>query len=104
LQDELLGGGYPPETPCLVAYRVTWPEELVVGCQLNALAATMREHKLWKHTLVLVGPALASGGTRSHLYHPGHFHGFRRADPQQRQALRAARAALANSSADQGKP
>ena len=28
-------------------------------------------------------------GTRSHLYHPGHFHGFRRADPQARRALRA---------------
>ena len=25
LQDELLAGGYPAETPCLVAYCVTWP-------------------------------------------------------------------------------
>jgi precorrin-4 C11-methyltransferase len=102
LQDELLAGGYPAETPCLVAYRVTWPEELVVDCRLDELAFTMRTHKLWKHTLVLVGPALAAGGTRSHLYHPGHFHGFRRADPQQRQALLAARAALADSAA--GRP
>lgn len=100
LQDELLGGGYPAETPCLVAYRVTWPEELVVDCRLDELASTMRTYKLWKHTLVLVGPALAAGGTRSHLYHPGHFHGFRRADPQQRKALRAARAAVAGSAAD----
>jgi len=99
LQDELLAGGYPAETPCLVAYRVTWPEELVVDCRLDELAATMRTHKLWKHTLVLVGPALAAGGTRSHLYHPGHFHGFRRADPRQRLALRAARGALAGQSA-----
>jgi precorrin-4 C11-methyltransferase len=102
LQDELLAGGYPTDTPCLVAYRVTWPEELVVSCRLDELAATMREHKLWKHTLVLVGPALASGGTRSHLYPPGHFHGFRRADPQQRQALKAARAALSPSTAGGG--
>jgi precorrin-4/cobalt-precorrin-4 C11-methyltransferase len=95
LQEELLEGGYAPDTACIVAYRVTWPEELVVSCRLDELADTIREHKLWKHTLVLVGPALDAGGTRSHLYHPGHFHGFRRADPEQRRVLRAARAAAA---------
>jgi precorrin-4/cobalt-precorrin-4 C11-methyltransferase len=50
----------------------------------------VRARKLWKHTLFLVGPALAASGTRSHLYHPGHFHGFRRAEPRARQALREA--------------
>ncbi len=89
LQEELLAGGYPPDTPCVVAYRVTWEDELIVTCTLETLTATVREHKLWKHTLVLVGPALAAGGTRSHLYHPGHFHGFRRATPQARRRLRA---------------
>lgn len=91
LQDELLAGGYPPATPCIVCYRVTWEDELVVRCRLDELAATVRAHKLWKHTLVLVGPALDAGGTRSHLYHPGHFHEHRRADPQARRALRSAR-------------
>jgi precorrin-4/cobalt-precorrin-4 C11-methyltransferase len=90
LQDELLDGGYPPETPCVVAYQCSWPDELIVRCSLSALADTMRTHRLWKHTLVLVGPALAAGGTRSHLYHPGHFHGFRRADAAARRALRKA--------------
>jgi precorrin-4/cobalt-precorrin-4 C11-methyltransferase len=88
LQDELLAGGYPPDTPCVIAYQVTWPDELVLRCPLKDLAATMKERKLWKHTLVLAGPALAAGGTRSHLYHPGHFHGFRRAEPGERRALR----------------
>jgi precorrin-4 methylase len=91
LQDELLAGGYPPQTPCVVAFQVTWPDELIVHCVLADLAATIREHKLWKHTLVLVGPGLAAGGSRSHLYHPGHFHGFRRADRQARKELRATR-------------
>jgi precorrin-4 C11-methyltransferase len=91
LQSELLAGGYPPATPCVVASQVTWPEELIVTCRLDELADTIRAHKLWKHTLVLVGPALAASGTRSHLYHPGHFHGHRRADPVARQGLRAAK-------------
>ena len=88
LVDELSAGGYPPDTPVVVAYRVSWPEELILHATLETLAETVRAHKLWKHTLFLVGPALAAAGTRSHLYHPGHFHGFRRADPVARKALR----------------
>jgi precorrin-4/cobalt-precorrin-4 C11-methyltransferase len=88
LQDELLAGGYPPETPCVVAYRVTWPDERVERCRLDELAATVKARRLWKHTLVLVGPALAAGGTRSHLYHPGHFHEYRKADRAARRTLR----------------
>jgi precorrin-4/cobalt-precorrin-4 C11-methyltransferase len=88
LQDELLAGGYPPDTPCVVAYQVTWPDELIEQCALADLAATIKERKLWKHTLVLVGPGLVAGGSRSHLYHPGHFHGYRRADRQARKQLR----------------
>jgi len=91
LQDELLQGGYPPDTPCVVAYQVTWPDELIIRTTLHDLAATIKQHKLWKHTLVLVGPALAAGGSRSHLYHPGHFHGYRKADPQARKQLRQAK-------------
>jgi precorrin-4/cobalt-precorrin-4 C11-methyltransferase len=91
LQDELLAGGYPPDAPCVVAYQCTWPDELIVRCRLAELAGTIKAHRLWKHTLVLVGPALEAGGTRSHLYHPGHFHGFRRADSGARAELRAER-------------
>ncbi len=94
LQAELLAGGYPPDTPVVVAYRATWPDELVVDCTVGTLAETVRARKLWKHTLFLVGPALAASGTRSHLYHPGHFHEHRRAQPQARRALRTADAAL----------
>jgi precorrin-4/cobalt-precorrin-4 C11-methyltransferase len=88
LQEELLQGGYAADTPCVVAYQVTWPDELIIHTALHDLAATIKQHKLWKHTLVLVGPALAAAGSRSHLYHPGHFHGYRKAEPQARKQLR----------------
>ena len=91
LVEELTEGGYPPETPVVIAYQATWADELVLTGTLETLEAQVKEHKLWKHTLFLVGPALAATGTRSHLYHPGHFHGFRRADPEARRALRAAK-------------
>ncbi len=91
LAEELREGGYPDDTPVIVAYQATWPDELVLRCTVGSLAETVRAHKLWKHTLFLVGPALVAGGTRSHLYHPGHFHGFRKADPQARRRLRPGR-------------
>ncbi|MEU6017359.1 precorrin-4 C(11)-methyltransferase [Streptomyces sp. NPDC047515] len=91
LTQELLEGGYPTSTPVVIAYQATWPEELILHCTIESLEATVKEHKLWKHTLFLVGPALSASGTRSHLYHPGHFHGFRKADKAARAELRAQR-------------
>lgn len=90
LQQELRAGGYPGETPCVVAYRVSWEDEAVLRCALDDLAETVRSHRWWKHTLILVGPALAEASvqTRSHLYHPGHFHGHRKAERQARSELR----------------
>jgi precorrin-4/cobalt-precorrin-4 C11-methyltransferase len=88
LAEELLAGGYAATTPVVVAYQATWPDELVLRCTVGTLAETVKTHRLWKHTVFLVGPALGASGTRSHLYHPGHFHGFRRADPEARRELR----------------
>jgi precorrin-4/cobalt-precorrin-4 C11-methyltransferase len=89
LQSELLAGGYPQDTPVLIGYQVSWPEELILWCTVATLAETTKENKLWKHTLFLVGPGLASHETRSHLYHPGHFHGFRKADQEARRQLKS---------------
>jgi len=91
LAAELLAGGYAEDTPVIVASRATWPDEQIAYCTVGTLEETVKERKLWKHTLFLVGPALGSHGTRSHLYHPGHFHGHRRADPAARAELRAAK-------------
>ncbi len=79
LESELLAGGYPPETPCAVVYKASWPDEAVYRCRLDELAATLRDAKLHKHTLILVGPGLEASGTRSHLYAPDFGHEFRRA-------------------------
>lgn len=81
LQEELLAGGYGPDTPCAVVYRATWPDEQVLRCRLDELGRTVRDAGLTKHTLILVGPALDAGGTRSHLYSPGFSHTHRQAIP-----------------------
>jgi precorrin-4/cobalt-precorrin-4 C11-methyltransferase len=84
LQAELEAGGYPPDTPCAVVYRATWPDEVVIRCTLDELAARIRDARIHKQALVLIGPALAhpaADGRRSNLYHPAFSHEFRRAEP-----------------------
>lgn len=80
LQDELLEGGYTPDTPCAVVYRASWPDEAVVECSLGELADSIREMGVKRQVLVLVGKGLAAGGTRSHLYSPTFSHMFRKAE------------------------
>ncbi len=79
LQEELLSGGYAPETPCAVVYRASWPDEEVVECRLRDLADRIREAGFTRQALILVGPGLAAGGKRSHLYSPEFSHMFRKA-------------------------
>ena len=79
LQEELLQGGYAPETPCAVVYRASWPDEQIIECRLEDLAGRIREAGFTRQALILVGPGLGAGGTRSHLYSPGFSHMFRKA-------------------------
>ncbi len=78
LQRELLEGGYPPDTPCAVVYRASWPDERIIECRLEELGDRIREAGFTRQALILVGPGLAAGGTRSHLYSPHFSHMFRK--------------------------
>ena len=80
LQEDLISGGYAPETPCAVVYRATWPDEEVIECPLHELADRIRDAGFTRQALILVGPGLAAGGTRSHLYSPAFSHMFRKAE------------------------
>lgn len=90
LQEELLAGGYPPDTPVIIGHKVSWPDQVIVRTELSDLSATMRQHQWWKHTVILVGPALAEAPVekRSHLYHPGFRHEYRAAEPDAASDLR----------------
>jgi len=90
LQEELLAGGYPADTPVVIGHRVSWPDEMLLRCRLDELSSTMKDHRFFKHTVILVGPALADADPprRSHLYHPGFRHGYRAAEPNAARALR----------------
>ena len=61
LQDELLAGGYPPDTPCVVAYQVTWPDELIEHCALNRPG---RDHQGTQALEAHAGPGRPRPGRR----------------------------------------
>lgn len=80
LQQDLLDGGYEPDTPCAVIYRASWPDEILVRCPLSDLAAEIRGARITTQALVILGPALKEGvgpGARSHVYDPGFGHRYR---------------------------
>lgn len=75
---ELLAGGYPPDTPAAVAYRVGWEDQWLWRGTLAELPARVRREGIARQALLLVGDALAPpAGVRSRLYHPDHGHSFR---------------------------
>lgn len=65
LIEQLRVGGYPEQTPVVVAYKVSCPDELVLRTTLGELADTVRRHKLWRNAFFLVGDALRPGGSAS---------------------------------------
>jgi len=80
LASELLavGSGYSADTPAAIVVRASWPDERVVMTTVGRLADDLSELGARTTVLVLVGPALAGGGGRSHLYSPRFAHMFRR--------------------------
>ena len=70
LQQELIAGGYAPETPAAIVYKASWPEEKQFRCCLSDLAQTARENHITKTALIVVGGLLGDRYDRSKLYDP----------------------------------
>jgi precorrin-4 C11-methyltransferase len=72
---------YPADTPVAILYRVTWEDEEIYTGQLADLASLIREHKLTRTVLIVVGAAIGARKNRSQLYHPDWKHIFRTGKP-----------------------
>jgi precorrin-4/cobalt-precorrin-4 C11-methyltransferase len=70
---ELLSGGYPPDTPAAVVYRVTWKDEVVLRTTLKNLVEQVKASAIKKQALILVGAFLEAKKKRrrSRLYSRG---------------------------------
>ncbi|MBC6449327.1 SAM-dependent methyltransferase [Actinokineospora xionganensis] len=70
LADALLGGGVDPEMPVAVAYKTTWPDEVLLRTTVGELAAAVKRRNLWRHTLFLIGDALREDKPRAGYVRP----------------------------------
>ena len=71
LSEELIAGGYSPDTPAAIVYKATWPDEKTLVCTVDTLANRAREEHIKKTALIIVGNAVSqSGYERSKLYDP----------------------------------
>lgn len=78
VQQQLLDGGYSPETPVAACYKLTWKDQRIYRGQLKDLAKILHENHLTLTTMIVVGEAIDNRHGLSKLY-DGHFtHLFRK--------------------------
>lgn len=90
LVEQLRASGYSDDTPVLAAYKISLPDQLVLRTTLGELECVVKNHRLWRQTVFLVGQSHQSGQAgraeqagqpdQAKSYHSGRARGYRRAD------------------------
>lgn len=76
---ESLSKAYGPLAPCVIAYKVSHPEQKIIQTTVDKLAKVMAENKINRHALIIAGPFLEAGdNAQSLLYHKQFSHGYRK--------------------------
>jgi precorrin-4/cobalt-precorrin-4 C11-methyltransferase len=69
---------YGADCPCIVAYRVSWPDERLIRATLATVRDAVKESGITRTALILVGRSLGSHGeAASRLYAADHDHVLR---------------------------
>jgi precorrin-4/cobalt-precorrin-4 C11-methyltransferase len=76
--NDLIAGGYAPETPIAVVEKASWPDQQIVRGRLNTIATLIKESAIRKTAMIVVGPALGEDSTiASKLYDAAFSHEYR---------------------------
>ena len=67
-KEELLAGGYTPDTPCAIVYKATWADQKIVRGQLKDLPTLAKANGIEKTALTVVGKVLQTDYELSKLY------------------------------------
>ena len=70
LSEELIAGGYGPDTPAAIVYKASWPDEKVCRCTVGTLEDTAKANGISKTALITVGNFLGDDYSLSKLYDP----------------------------------
>lgn len=81
VQEELLTGGLPADTPAALVCRASWPDERVIRCTVGTLADAGAAAGVTRTALVFVGRFLDAPYEKSRLYDPSFTTGYRRGRP-----------------------
>jgi len=68
---------YGADCPAIVAYRISWPDEQLICGTLGDIRDKTKRAGITRTALILIGPALAGGGSDSRLYAADHHHVMR---------------------------
>lgn len=68
LSEELIEGGYSPETPAAIVYKATWADEKIMRCTVGTLNETAVKNNITKTALITVGNFLGNDYSLSKLY------------------------------------
>ncbi len=74
---QLLEGGYPIDTPVVVVYKATWPDQELVRGSLEDIADKVKAAGIKKTALILVGRFLGNEYSYSKLYDKHFSHEYR---------------------------
>ena len=81
---------YGTDCPVVIVYRATWPDEEVIHTTLGEMKARVREEKITRTALIMVGRVFGDTGFRdSALYDAAHAHLLRNAGKKKLRADRA---------------
>ena len=69
---------YGADCPVAVVIRASWPDEVILRCTLDSLAATLKDAKVTKTAMIIVGRVLLKDGEASKLYDKAFTHSYRR--------------------------
>ena len=78
LSEELIKGGYAPDTPAAIIYKATWPDEKIMRCTVGTLNVTAKENNITKTALITVGNFLGNDYAQSKLYDKHFTTGYRK--------------------------
>jgi len=88
--EEALTPNYGADCPVVIIYRATWPDEEVIHTTLSEMRARVREEKITRTALVMVGRVFGETGFRdSRLYDEAYAHVLRNAGKKKLRAGRA---------------
>jgi precorrin-4/cobalt-precorrin-4 C11-methyltransferase len=76
--EEQLLPSYGPDCPAAIVVRATWEDQQLFRCRLDQLFSTLKENKITKTAMIIVGRALDQEGEASKLYDAAFSHGYRR--------------------------